>query len=537
MTTSGARGTLELSREEMRALGYRVVDLLVEHIATLRDKPVTRRAGRPAMEARLREPVPRAGSDPGAVLAQVETAVLATLMHLDHPRFFAFVPGPSNFVGVMADALAAGFNVFAGTWLEAAGPAQIELVTLDWLRQLCGLPEAAGGLFVSGGSVANLTALAVARRVVLGDRLDGAVVYGSDQTHSSVERGLRLLGFAPAQFRKLPSDAAFRLPLAELRRAVAADRAAGRRPFCVVASAGTTNTGAVDPLPALADFCREAGLWLHADGAYGAAAVLCDAGRARLEGLDRVDSLSLDPHKWLFQPYEIGCVLVRDRRLLRETFRIVPEYLRDLYRGEPEGNSRRRDSESPGTFGRELAPGDSACREPASRRADIENLPGNSPRQGGESIGSSRENLEPINFCDYGLQLSRGFRALKLWMSLKVFGLDAFRRAVERGIALAELAEAAVRRLPGWEVVTPAQLAVVTFRYAPPGMPPAGADALNRRLVEAMVADGFAMVSSTVLRGRTVLRMCAINPRTTDADVEETIRRLDRFAAALSARA
>lgn len=486
MTISDAPGTLELSREEMRALGYRVVDLLVEHIATLRDKPVTRWADRPAMEARLREPVPRAGSDPGAVLEQVETEVLSNLMHLDHPRFFAFVPGPSNFVGVMADALASGFNVFAGTWLEAAGPTQVELVTVDWLRQLCGLPEAAGGLFVSGGSMANLTALTVARRVMLGDRLDGAVVYCSDQTHSSVERGLQVLGFAPAQLRKLPSDAAFRLPLPELRRAVEADRAAGRRPFCVIANAGTTSTGAVDPLPALADLCRETGLWLHADGAYGAAAVLCDAGRARLDGLGRVDSLSLDPHKWLFQPYEIGCVLVRDRRLLRETFHILPEYLKDLYRVDPEVNSTWRNSEL-------------------------------------------------INFCDYGVQLTRGFRALKLWMSLKVFGLDAFRRAVGRGIALAELAEAAVRRLPHWEVVTPAQLAVVTFRYVPAGMSAAEVDTLNQRLVEAMIADGFAMISSTVLRGRTVLRMCPINPRTTDADVEETVRRLDRFAVALTA--
>jgi aromatic-L-amino-acid decarboxylase len=477
-------GALELSPEAMRALGYRVVDMLVEHLVGLREKPVTRRGTRREIEARLREPAPAQGSDPAAVLERLEREVFGNLMHLDHPRFFAFVPGPGNFVGAMADALASGFNVFAATWLEASGPAEVELVTLDWLRQLCGLPETAGGLFVSGGSAANLTALAVARHVKLDDRIEGAVVYGSDQTHSSVERGLRVLGFAPGQLRRLPSDEGYRLDPAVLRRAISEDRAAGRVPFCVVANAGTTNTGAVDPLPELAALCREEGLWLHADGAYGAAAVLCDAGRARLKELESVDSLALDPHKWLFQPYEIGCVLLRDRRLLKETFRILPEYLRDADRSE-----------------------------------------------------------EEVNFCDYGVQLTRGFRALKLWLSIQVFGLDAFREAVARGFALAESAERALGEAPCWQVVTPAQLGIVTFRWVPPGPPMLGGvsagtledklEALNAGLVEAMVADGFAMVSSTVLRGRTVLRMCTINPRTTESDVRETIERLGQLAADL----
>jgi glutamate/tyrosine decarboxylase-like PLP-dependent enzyme len=462
---------LSLSTEEMRALGYRVVDMLVEHFEALPQKPVTRKASRQEMEARLREPLPEQGTDPAEVLDQLARDVFGNIMHLDHPRFFAFVPSPSNYISVMADALAAGFNVFAGTWLEASGPAQVEVVTTDWLRQACGLPEGAGGLFVSGGSMANITALAVARHVKLEDRIEQAVVYCSDQTHSSIERGLQVLGFRGDQLCKVECDDEFRLDMAALRQAVEADRAAELIPFCVVANAGTTNTGAIDPLPALADFCRDQDLWLHVDGAYGAAAVLCERGKRLLSGLERADSLALDPHKWLFQPYEIGCVLVRDARWLRQTFHIMPEYL-----------------------------------------ADIEGLKGE------------------INFCDYGIQLTRGFRALKLWMSLKVFGRAAFEAAIDRGFELAEVAGTIVDALPDWKVMTPAQLGIVTFRYAPQGITRSKLDSLNRALVEAMVADGFAMISSTELKGQTVLRMCPINPRTTDTDIRETLTRLDAMA-------
>ncbi len=466
---------LELSGAEMRELGYRVVDMLVAHFEQLPDKPVTRRATRRDLEARLREPLPERGTNVAELLALLERDVFGNIMHLDHPRFFAFVPSPSNFVSVLADALVSGFNTFAGTWLEGSGPAQIELVTVDWLRQACGLPDSAGGLFVSGGSMANITALATARAIKLGEDSDRAVVYCSDQAHSSIERGLAVLGFRREQLRRVKSDHDFRLSLPALRAAVAADRAVGRRPFCVVANAGTTNTGAVDPLPELAAYCRGHDLWLHADGAYGAAAVFCARGKALLAGLGEVDSLALDPHKWLFQPYEIGCVLVREASWLRQTFHILPEYLVDI-----EGRA-------------------------------------------GE-----------VNFCDYGLQLTRGFRALKLWLSLKAFGAAAFGEALERGFELAELAEAVVGQLPGWEVVTPAQLGVVTFRWVPPGVAPGRLDALNRGLVEAVTADGFAMISSTTLRQRTVLRLCTINPRTTESDIREFFARLVRMAKALT---
>jgi aromatic-L-amino-acid/L-tryptophan decarboxylase len=249
--------------------------------------------------------------------------------------------------GVMADALASGFNVIAADWLDASGPSEVELVTVDWLRQLCGLPQSAGGLFVSGGSMANLISLRTARYVMLRERIAGAVVYCSDQTHSSVERALQVLGFESTQLRKLPADDTFRLSVARLKQEVAADRGAGRVPFCVIANAGATNTGAVDPLIETAEVCKKERLWLHVDGAYGAPAVLCEKGSALLQGLELADSLSLDPHKWLFQPFEIGCVLVRDVHLLKEAFAVRPEYLKDLEStGEeinfvtPEFNSR-----------------------------------------------------------------------------------------------------------------------------------------------------------------------------------------------------
>jgi aromatic-L-amino-acid decarboxylase len=464
-------GTLTLSGEEMRALGYRVVDMLVEHFENLREKPVTRKAGRAALEERLREPLPETGADPFRLLDQLQHDVFGHIMHLDHPRFFAFVPGPSNFVGVMGDTLAAGFNVFASTWLEASGPAQVELVTIDWLREACGLPSSGGGLFVSGGSMANITALAVARHVKLGTHVDDALVYCSDQTHSSVARGLRVLGFQPHQLREVASDDRFRLDLGALAEMVQNDRLAGRVPFCIVANAGTTNTGAIDPLPELADYCQREDLWLHVDGAYGAAAALSTRGRALLEGLGRVDSLTLDPHKWLFQPYEIGCVLVRDARWLTAAFSMYAEYLDDAEAEEHE-----------------------------------------------------------VNFFDRGIQLTRGFRALKLWLSFKVFGRSGFEAAINRGFDLAEKAEAEIRGLEDWEVATPAQMGILTFRYAPPSLTPEERNRRNQALVDQIIASGFAMVSSTELRGRSVLRMCTINPRTTADDVRETLRRLDEMA-------
>ena len=469
------RDSLQLSPDEMRSLGYRVVDLLVDHFAEGGEGGTGRSPDRDEMEARLREELPEAGQDPHAVLDQVEGNVLPNTMRVDHPRFFGFVPGPNNFIGVMADALAAGFNIFSGTWISGAAAAQVELVVIDWLRELCGLPETARGLFTSGGSMANVTALAAARHAVLDDEVSGAVAYCSDQTHTSVDRALRLLGFAPDQLRRLSPDDQFRLDPEALTEAIAEDRAAGRRPFCVIASAGTTNTGAVDPLPALADVADDEDLWLHVDGAYGAAAVVCERGRKRLAGLDRADSLTMDPHKWLFQPFEIGGVLVRDERHLRRAFRLEAEYLED-------------------------------------------------------AVGADDE----VNFSAYGIQLTRSFRALKLWMTLKVFGRKHVAEAVRGGFERAEQAERLLRDRPEWSVVTPAQMGIITFRCVPDGWTEDEIDALNRRLAPAISEEGEFFLTQTSLHGRPVLRLCPINPRTTEADLRETIDRLDDLRQTMS---
>jgi len=456
---------LEFSPERMREMGYRVVDRLVDHLATLPTQPVGAKGDPAALLAALTEPAPEHGMEFEAVLEQLECDILRNTMHVNHPRFFAYVPGPSNFVSAMADALISGYNVFAGTWISGSGPAAVELAVIEWLRAACGFPSGAGGLFVSGGTMANLTALAVARHVALGERLDGATVYFSDQAHSSLEKALRLIGLPSGNVRKVACDANYRLPVRELARVIKKDRAEGKRPFCVIASAGTTNTGAIDPLRELARLCKDQRLWLHVDGAYGAAAVICNRGRELLAGIEMADSLSIDPHKWLFQPFEIGCVLVRELVHLRDTFLILPEYLKDTHQYSNE-----------------------------------------------------------FNFTDHGLQLTRSFRALKLWMSIKVFGMAAFRAAVERGFELAEFTEARLRKMTGWEIVTPAQMGIVCFRYEDAD------DAAHLRLVQSILKDGFALITSTVLQGRTVLRTCTINPRTTEADIEDTLDRLDRLA-------
>jgi glutamate/tyrosine decarboxylase-like PLP-dependent enzyme len=427
----------------MRRLGYRVVDRIVEHFEGVGELPPIRVGEATQLRAALGGPPPEEPGDPDAALDALFDQVLPFIQHPDHPRFFARIGSPSNFPAVLADAAAAGFNVFAGSWTGGSGPATVELVVLDWLRELCRLPAGGDGVLVSGGSVASLVALAAARTARFGERPPSdAVAYVSSEGHASIPRALRLLG---VRCEVVPAREDHRLHADDVRAAMGA----GGEPFCVVATAGTTSTGAVDPLEELA----ELGLWLHVDGAYGAPAALCGA----LTGLEYADSLVLDPHKWLFQPYEIGCVLMREPGLLERTFSLSGVYLRD-------------------------------------------------------TIG------EEVDFRDRSVQLTRTSRALKLWLSLRVFGAAAFREAIAHGIALAEHAEATLRAREGWEVVTPAQLAIVCFRRE-------GVD--QTALAAAMVDDGYAAPSTTEVGGRVALRLCTINPRTTFEDVERTIERME----------
>lgn len=447
----------------MRKFGYAVVDLLTEHFADIDGERVGAKSDPAKLIPMFDGDPPEDGRNPNEVLAQLRRDVLPNNLHVDHPRFFAFVPGPNNFVSAMADALAAGFNVFNGTWFGGSAAAAVELGVVRWLCRACGLPNTGGGLFVSGGSMANLTALVAARHALLQNRIEGAIVYFSDQTHSSVERALRVIGFLPEQLRKLPSDEEFRLSIRTLHDAIASDRTKGLRPFCVIANAGTTNTGAVDPLTELADLATKEKLWLHIDGAFGAASILSKRGRALLSGLERADSISLDPHKWLFQSFECGCVLVRDVGLLKSAFQITADYLRDVHR-----------------------------------------------------------EAEKFNPCDHGVQLTRSFRALKVWLSLQTFGLAAFREAITRGFELAEIAERELRSRKGWEILSPAQMATVCFRFGK-------SDDVQTKLVDATMDDGYALLTSTTLHGAVALRLCTINPRTTEEDIIGTIDRLDKL--------
>jgi glutamate/tyrosine decarboxylase-like PLP-dependent enzyme len=451
---------LDWSPEEIRRNGYAAVDALVEHWSTLSGQPVRQIAPLEELEARFGAPPPESGRPFDEVLDEATQHLLRNTMRTNHPRFFGFVPGPGNICGAFAEMLAAGFNTFGGTWMAGGAATVVERTLLRWLCDEVGLPPESGGVMVSGGSMANLTGLVVAREVHPRGRRPDAVIYFSDQTHTASERALRVMGVREEQMRRLPSDALGRLDLAALRAATRDDEA----PFCVIANAGTTSTGAVDDLPALAELCREQGMWLHADAAFGGAAILCEQGRRALRGLELCDSLALDPHKWLFQPFALGCLLVRQEHWLTDVFRIIPAYMNDVYRLNAE-----------------------------------------------------------VNFCDRGIELTRPFRALKLWMSLQHYGVDEFRRAVSHGFHLAEVGEARLRENPVWEIVTPAQMGVVTVRHA-------GDDAMQKYLVDALLSDGFAMLTSTHIGGRAALRFCPINPRTTEQDIIDTVTRLERLA-------
>jgi glutamate/tyrosine decarboxylase-like PLP-dependent enzyme len=456
----GETEPLTLAPDELRRLGYRVVDLIVDSREGLRDRPPVVTGQRDELEALLREPPPAAPGDVEAALELAAGVVLTHMQRGDHPRYFARVPGPSNPIGALGDALASGMNAIATSWAGGSGPTTLELVVLDWLAAMLGLPPTTEGVLVSGGSMSSLTAFATARAVRLGGHDPNAVVYCSDQTHSSLPRALRIIGFAPERIRILPTDGAFCLQPDTVAHAVEQDRAAGLRPFLLIATAGTTNTGAVDPLAAHADLAQAEDLWLHVDGAYGAPAALTESGRTKLHGMDRADSLAVDPHKWLFAPYEVGALLVREPGALAHAFTMEPEYLRDTIGDEP-------------------------------------------------------------SLRDRSPQLTRTTRALKLWLTIKAFGTDAIADGIARGIGLAERAELQLRATPGWEIVSPAQLAVVTFAHE-------RIDAAQ--LAARAVTDGYAAPSSTILHGRSALRLCTINPRTTDAEIDATIVRLTELA-------
>ncbi len=463
--------SLEWSEEEIRRLGYAVVDAVAERWSGLRVEPPWRDATRAEVAPLLDEPCPEEGRPVDEVLRRAVEDILPIAGRIDHPRFFAFVPSSPAWPSVMGDWLASAFTIFQGTWLESAGPSQIELTVLDWFREWLGMPEGASGLFTSGGSAANLIAVIAARHRA--GHPDQAMAYIGEQSHSSVERALLIAGYRPEQIRKIPGEAGYAMRTEAIRAAIAQDRAVGRTPVLVAANGGATNTGAVDPLHELADLAAEEGLWLHVDAAYGGFAILTPEGREKLEGLGRADSVTLDPHKWLFQTYEAGCLMVRNPDDLTAAFHIMPEYLQDTALG-----------------------------------------------------------MEQVNFADRGLQLTRSFRALKVWMTIQSVGRAALEEAVRGGIVRAEAAERRIRDSDELVLLSEACLGIVCFRARlPDGVEatPEELDDWNRRIQDRVIEEGVAMMSSTRLGGRFALRLCPMNYRTTEDDVSQTIERIREF--------
>jgi glutamate/tyrosine decarboxylase-like PLP-dependent enzyme len=455
----------DLDPEEIRRLGGLAADCVAEHRARLVERPVFGKVGADA--ATFDIPLPETGRPADEIIAFVREHVMPRPMGNSHPRFFGFINASADPLGIVADYLASAMN--PNCWGGDHAAVHVENRVIRWLCELMGLPAGAQGILVSGGSMANFVALAAARRAMTPGnvREDGLragpqlVVYASDQVHSCVDKAVDLLGIGTGHLRKIPCDDQFRLPMEDLARAVAEDRARGLRPAIVVGTAGTVNTGAVDPLDAIADFCARESLWFHADGAYGAMARMAPSLAPQLAGMERADSLAADPHKWMYVPYEAGATLVRDGGRLADAFRKFPEYLAS-------------DPDSP--------------------------FPG------------------PAWFAERGPELSRGFKALKVFMGMLRHGRSGYAAAIERDVALARFLSGEVDRRPELERLAPTTLSIVNFRYRVAGGPER-ADAVNRQIVNRLVGSGSFFLAPTILKGRASLRVCITNFRTSEADL------------------
>ncbi|MEM1362151.1 MAG: aminotransferase class I/II-fold pyridoxal phosphate-dependent enzyme [Pseudomonadota bacterium] len=455
--------TLGMDPEEMRRLGHKVVDMVVDRAMRRNAEPAILTGEPKELMTKLGGALPEKPMDPDQSIELLAEWALSHQQHGDHTRYFARVPGPAAFAAILGEWLGTGFNTIATSWGGGSGPSTIETVVLQWIAEMLGLPARTEGVLLSGSSIANLIGIAAARA-----ELGPGLAYYNDQTHASVVRDLHVLGFAENQLRCLPSDPYFRTPMGALTSAIEEDRDNGLKPMLVIANAGTTNTGARDPLNEIADLCADQGLWMHVDGAYGAPAAVTSEGRDYLCGLERADSIVFDAHKWFFQPYDVaGCLVTRPGALER-CFAMHPEYLRDVQEGHGE-----------------------------------------------------------VNFGDRSLELTRRARGLKLWMSLRTYGAQGFREAVQQGIENAKLAEGYLTKKPDtWEIVSPAQIGIVCFalKDADPQEHAARAEAVSK--------TGYACVTSTTLQGRSVLRLCTINPLTTADEIKTTIDLLASVACA-----
>lgn len=415
--------------------------------------------------------IPKDGRNAKEVVEKMMLDVYQYRGDSNHPRFFGFVPGPASSISWLGDIMTSAYNIHAGGSKLAPMVNCIEQTLLRWLCDQVGFGAQAGGVFVSGGSMANITALTAARDNKLDDEtLHLGVAYISDQTHSSVAKGLRIIGIPNKRIRKIPTNPDFTIRTDLLEEQIQKDSKDGLIPFVIIGTAGTTNTGSIDPLKKLSAIAKRYQMWFHIDGAYGASILLSPKYKHLLEGAELADSISWDAHKWLYQTYGCAMVLVNDVQHLFHSFHVNPEYLKDI-----EGD------------------------------------------------------LEHINTWDIGMELTRPARGLKLWLTLQILGTDLIGSAIEHGFQLADWAEEAVRELPDWEIVSPSQLAMVNFRFAPKGLSKEQTDTLNEQISKKILDNGYAAVFTTVLHGQTVLRICALHPEAEKEDMYETIRLLDTF--------
>ncbi len=444
---------LDPSPDEMRRLGYAAVDRAIDHLTQKRDKRVVTPPDKQAFEALVREPLPQKGLGIETSLKRYFDQILPRATLVDHPRFFAYIPCPGSFVGTLGSWLEASTNLFTGTWLGGAVMAELELQTLDWLCEALGLGPGTSGIITSGGSMANLNALACARTRV--SDLQKARVYSSSESHYSISKAARTLGIPASGVRSIPVDRDQRMDMDALRQAITTDKAQGLEPMAVCATAGTTSTGAFDPIDACARLCEDQQIWLHVDGAYGAALALLPERTDLRHSLSLADSITLDPHKWLYVPLEAGCFLTRHPMVLREAFAADGHYMQDIPRDE-------------------------------------------------------------VNFFERGPELSRGNRALKLWLLIRSLGIDAIAEAIRADCAWAQVARDLLDADERIEIVTEPSCSVFSFRVR-------GGEATGQALIAALTRDGRVMLSSSRVDGEFVLRFCVVNHTTTAEDISQSV--------------
>lgn len=458
-----------IQNEQIGMLLKEFVEQTVNFYDGLKTEAVCRPVPQGTLEYLEQRSIPRQGRPLQEVYSEMLRTIYSNTLLPQHPRSFSCIPSTASMLSWMGDVMTNAYNPHASCQINAPAADLVEKKVIRWMCNLAGYPEESGGLFVSGGSIANLTALTAARDTKLTyEERDKAMVYVSDQTHASVSKGLYIIGFRKDQIRVIPADNLFRMDMPALRASVQNDAAAGKKPFAVIASAGTTNTGSVDPMLEISALCQKYGMWMHVDGAFGASALLSERCRKDLAGIEHSDSLSWDAHKWMMQTYGCSVVLVRDQSLLVHSFAAHPEYLKDS-----------------------------------------------------ESTEGS------IEFWDLGPELTRPARSLKLWLTLQTLGSVEMGHVIDHGCALAELAENLIREDSAWEIVSPAQLGIVNFRYTgDQAVSETGLDNINQEISREITASGFAQVFTTELHGKKVLRMCTINPETTERDISETIKML-----------